>query len=103
YNYISSTLTGYIGTVDMVNNRYIDTVEQAQVLWALSTSNDPKFLRDGKGNFWNVETEAAITMQTGDNQVPQPYFGSVPWLEIGSTDGISVICEDGDGAWDSLY
>lgn len=103
YNYISSTLTGYIGTVDVVNNQYVDTVDQAQALWALSTSNNPKFLRDRKGNFWNVQTEAAVTMQTGDNQSPQPYFGSVPWLEIGSTEGVSVICEDGDGAWESLY
>lgn len=102
YNYRSSTLTGYIGQVDMVNNRYADTVDQANALWDLSVSTGPKFLRDRKGNFWRVETHAAITMQTGDNQAPQPYFGSVPWLESGDTDGVSVVCEAGDGAWNDL-
>lgn len=102
YNYISSTLTGYIGKVDMVNNRYIDTVEQAAALWELSTSTDPKFLRDRKGNFWRIETQAAITMQTGDNQAPQPYFGSIPWMESGPVNGASVICQSGDNGWNDL-
>ena len=102
YNYISSTLTGYIGKVDTVNNRYIDTVEQAAALWELSTSTDPKFLRDRKGNFWRIETQAAITMQTGDNQAPQPYFGSIPWMESGPINGASVICQSGDNGWNDL-
>lgn len=101
-NYIASTLTGYIGQVDMVNNKYVDTVDQAAAIWELSTSNDPKFLRDRKGNFWRIETQAAVTMQTGDNQAPQPYFGSIPWMETGSTNGVSVICQDGDGGWSDL-
>lgn len=40
-------------------------------------------------------------MQTGDTMVPQPYFGSFPWAEVGAADGISIICQPGDGAWDS--
>lgn len=102
YNYLSSTLTGYIGTVDMVNNRYIDTLDHAMALWNLSVSTAPKFLRDRKGNFWRIETQAAVTMQTGDTQVPQPYFGSIPWMEIGDTTGASVICEPSDDAWNDL-
>ena len=101
YNFKSSTLTGYIGRVDMKLNQYIDTVDMAEALYNLSVSNNPKFLRDRKGNLWRIQTIAAVSMQTGDTMVPQPYFGSFPWAEVGAADGISIICQPGDGAWDS--
>ena len=100
YNYHSSTLTGYIGRVDFVNNRYVDTVEMADRLRALSVSTDPKFLRDRKGNLWRIETGAAVAFQTGDSQVPQPYFGTFPWVETGDTENISIISGDGDWTGD---
>lgn len=101
YNFKSSTLTGYIGRVDMKLNQYIDTVDMAEALYNLSVSNNPKFLRDRKGNLWRIQTNAAVSMQTGDTMVPQPYLGSFPWAEVGAADGISIICQPGDGAWDS--
>lgn len=101
YNYKSSTLTGYIGRVDMRQNQYIDTVDMAQALWDLSVSTSPKFLRDRKGNLWRIQTSASVTMQTGDTMAPQPYFGSFPWAEVGTADGASILCEPGDGGWDS--
>ena len=101
YNFKSSTLTGYIGRLDMKLNQYIDTVDMAEALYNLSVSNNPKFLRDRKGNLWRIQTNAAVSMQTGDTMVPQPYFGSFPWAEVGAADGISIICQPGDGAWDS--
>lgn len=102
YNYKSSTLTGYIGIVDMMANQYIDTVDMAQSLWALSVSQSPKFLRDRKGNLWAIQTSAAITMQTGDVQAQQPYFGSLPWAEVSSCDGVSIISTPSDDSWDSV-
>lgn len=102
YNYNSSTLTGYIGVVDMTANQYIDTVDMAQALWALSVSQTPKFLRDRKGNLWAIQTSAAITMQTGDVQAQQPYFGSLPWAEVASSDGVSIIATPSDDSWDSV-
>lgn len=102
YNYNSSTLTGYIGIVDMTANQYIDTVDMAQALWALSVSQTPKFLRDRKGNLWAIQTSAAITMQTGDVQAQQPYFGSLPWAEVAPSDGVSIIATPSDDSWDSV-
>lgn len=102
YNYKSSVLTGYIGKVDMNVNQYIDTVDMADKIWELSTSNSPKFLRDRKGNFLYIQTSSAISMQTGDNTIPQTYFGSVPWAELNTTKNMSVICEPTDGAWDDI-
>ena len=96
YNFQSSTLTGYIGRVDFARNRYFDTVEQADALRGLSVSQAPKFLRDRKGNLWRVETGGAVSFQTGDNQVPQPYFGTFPWVEVGEVGGASIICAEGD-------
>lgn len=102
YNFKSSTLTGYIGIVDMTQNQYLDTVDMAESLWALSTSDTPKFLRDRKGNLWCIQTSAAITMQTGDVQAQQPYFGSLPWAEVAPADGISIISTPSDDSWDSV-
>ena len=95
-NYQSSTLTGYIGRVDFEKNIYVDTVGQADALRALSVSIDPKFLRDRKGNLWRIETGGAVSFQTGDNQPPQPYFGTFPWVEVGSVDGASIFSGEGD-------
>lgn len=95
-NYQSSTLTGYIGEVDYKRNRYQDTVNMADRLRALSVSPDPKFLRDRKGNLWRIETGAAVSFQTGDNQSPQPYFGTFPWVETGDAEGASIISGPGD-------
>lgn len=102
YNYNSSTLTGYIGIVDMTANQYLDTVDMAQALWALSVSQSPKFLRDRKGNLWAIQTSAAITMQTGDVQAQQPYFGSLPWAEVASTNDVSIIATPSDDSWDAV-
>lgn len=96
YNYQSSTLTGYIGRVNFKENRYEDTVDMADRLRALSVSTAPKFLRDRKGNLWRIETGAAVAFQTGDNQVPQPYFGTFPWVEVGSVQGASIVSGPGD-------
>lgn len=103
YNYRSSTLTGYIGRVDFMENRYIDTVEMAEEIWALSVSSNPKFLRDRKGNLWRVETGAAVSFQTGDKQAPQPYFGSFPWVEVGPVDGPIISgADDWDGDTEAM-
>jgi len=96
YNYQSSTLTGYIGRVDFEGNRYVDSVDMADRLRALSVSTDPKFLRDRKGNLWRVETGAAVSFQTGDNQAAQPYFGTFPWVETGNAENVSIISTAGD-------
>lgn len=96
YNYQSSTLTGYIGRVNFKENRYEDTVDMADRLRTLSVSTAPKFLRDRKGNLWRIETGAAVAFQTGDNQVPQPYFGTFPWVEVGSVQGASIVSGPGD-------
>lgn len=99
FNYKSSILTGYIGTVDMVANQYVDTVAMAEALYSLSVSATPKFLRDRKGNLWNIQTNSAVGMQTGDVQAQQPYMGTLPWAEVGPVADASIIAEPGDGAW----
>lgn len=99
FNYKSSILTGYIGTVDMIANQYVDTVAMAEALYSLSVSATPKFLRDRKGNLWNIQTNSAVGMQTGDVQAQQPYMGTLPWAEVGPVDDASIIVAPGDGAW----
>lgn len=100
-NYQSSTLTGYIGRVNYGRNIYYDTVDMADELRGLSVSTAPKFLRDRKGNLWRIETGAPVSFQTGDDQVPQPYFGTLPWVETGTVEGASIISGEGDWTGDS--
>lgn len=102
FNYKSSILTGYIGTVDMIANQYVDTVAMAEALYSLSVSATPKFLRDRKGNLWNIQTNSAVGMQTGDVQAQQPYMGTLPWAEVGPVGDASIIAEPGDGAWGNV-
>lgn len=91
--YKSGTLQAYIGKVGMFNGTwdYQDTVSLADQIYALSESPNPKFLKDRKGNLWMVEIGAPIGMTTGDNMVQQPLMAAIPWVEIGSTDGIAII------------
>ena len=94
-NFKSGTLQGYIGYVDFENNTYVDTPDMADALFELSTSENPKFLKNRKGDIWRIETSGAITMTVGDNIPQQPYTGAIPWVEVGSAENASVILEEG--------
>lgn len=86
----SGTLQAYIGKIGE-NGRYVDTAAQMEALYSLSVSAKPKFLRDRKGNFWRVETSAAVGITMLDGTREQAAQVSLPWAEVGSTDEVSVI------------
>lgn len=97
-NYRSGTLTALIGRVDQIENRYIDSAALAQEIMALSLDSRPKFLKDRKGNFFQVEVSAAIVMTMNDVQAEQSVTVQLPWAEIGSVEDLSFIRTEEDGA-----
>lgn len=89
-NYKTGTLTGYIGTVSEDTHEYSDTVQEVDKVMALSSSKNTLFLIDPKGHFLRIHTSGAITSQTQVEKNVMPQSVTVPWVEIGSAEGITV-------------
>ncbi len=94
-NALSGALTSYIGKVNE-DGIYEDTNEQVKALYALSTSVKPKFLKDRKGNLYNVEISGEIQMSTFDNSAIQAKTIRLPWREIGDATNASIITTQSD-------
>ena len=92
HNYKSGTLYGLIGAVDGSTGqpRYTDTIEWREALYALSVSQRPLFLKNRKGDLLRIRISAPIVMTTGDNTREQTQTISLPWVEVGSTEGVSL-------------
>lgn len=89
-NYKSGTLSGYIGSITPDTHEYTDTVKQVDQVMALSSSKNTLFLVDPKGHLLRIHTNGAITSQTQVEKSVMPQTVTVPWVEIGSADGITV-------------
>lgn len=91
-NYKSSSLTGLIGAIDWTSGQpeYIDTIEWRDMIYALSTTSNPLFLKTRKGELIRVKISGPISMQTGDAMWEQPFTMTLPWVETGSANGVSL-------------
>lgn len=101
-NYRSGTLKGLIGKVDPVTNQYSDTVELAQELNDLSTSNWTIFLKDRKGNMYMVRTGSAIQTTITDVYPNQATSIAIPWVEIGDASDAVVLAVPGDDVYEEM-
>ena len=99
-NYRSGTLSAYTGSAK--NGKYADSLAVIDELLALSTSSDAKFLKNRKGEIMRVEISAPITMQTSDKYAQQPVKIQLPWAEIGSMDGVSIISQETDAFYSQV-
>lgn len=101
-NYRSGTLKGLIGKVDPTTNQYSDTVELAQELNDLSTSEWTLFLKDRKGNMYMVRTGSAIQTTITDVYPNQATSIAIPWVEIGDASNAVVLAVPGDDVYEEL-
>ena len=103
--YASGTLSALIGSVNQNTATYNDSWELADRISALSTSNNPKFLRDMKGKIWRVETSDAIVTEISTRNKFMPIKVTIPWVEVGSAEGVSIIAVAGDFVYatDGIY
>ena len=96
--YKSGTLKGYIGSATGLN-RYTDSLSLQDAIYAISTSRLTKFYKNRKGDVLVVETNAAISMETGDNSPEQPMFATIGWAEVAEFKNISVVSTPTDSFW----
>lgn len=91
-NYKSGTLGGLIGAVDWTQGQpvYVDTLAWKNALYALSVSQNALFLKNRKGELLRIRVSAPVTMTTDDKTRAQAQTISLPWVEVGSADGVSL-------------
>lgn len=90
-NYKTGSVSGYIGTIAAGAHEYSDTISQSEALFELSNTENALFLLDPKGHLIRIHTEAPITLDIDHRKKQMPQTMTVPWVEIGSTDGIHII------------
>ena len=93
HNYKSGTLSGLIGGVELSDGRleYRDTLALRDALYVLSTRQGPLFLKNRKGDLLRVRVAGPITMTTADATREQMQTVSLPWVEVGSAAGVSLV------------
>lgn len=89
-NYKSGTISGYVGSITEDSHEYSDTVKDVDSVMALSTSTNTLFLIDPKGHLLRIHTNGAITSQTQIEKNVMPQLVTVPWVEIGPAEGITL-------------
>ncbi len=99
--YKSGILTALIGSINQSQTGYEDSWQLADELSALSLSMNPKFLRDMKGAIWKVETSAAISTQVSNTSYAQPITISIPWVEVGDSERVSIVATPSDPIWET--
>lgn len=97
-NWKSGTLDSFIGYVDYTNgqNTYSDTIELRDAIYKLSTSTNPLFLKNRKGDLLSVRISGEISMETLDNTKEQAQTVTIPWVEVGTTTGVSITVNPGE-------
>ena len=94
----SGTLNSLLSNVEKFD--YNDTVEQMQALFNLSKSENTLFLKDMKGNISMIAISSPITQTVNTKSFKQETTISLPWEEIGSCEGISIIQTSNDIGWE---
>lgn len=91
-NYKSGSLTALLGAVEWTSGqpKYRDTIDLRDAIYALSTSQKPLFLKNRKGDLLRVRISGAISMKTNDTTREQAQTMTLPWVEVGSAEGVSL-------------
>lgn len=84
---------------NVANGKYQDTALQMENLYAISQCRNPMFLKDPKGNLYMVTISAPISQTINVKSFEQRVTVSIPWEEIGSADGVSIIQTPNDQGW----
>lgn len=94
-NYCSGTLSAAIGHV-LASGEYKDTNAVRNAVYALSTTQDTLFLKNRRGNLWQIRAGGAISMSTMDGSCQQVQTVTLPWVEIGSVDEARILIAPDD-------
>lgn len=89
-NYKSGTLSALIGIIG-ADARYYDDIEMRDAIYNLSTTNNTLFLRNNKGDLMEIAIVDQISMTTQDNTAELVTTASIPWVEVGTADNVSIV------------
>lgn len=95
---ISGTLSALLSNVR--DGEYADTVEQMQRLFDISLSNNHFFLKDMKGNLYEVAPSGAIQQTINTKSAVQQVTVSIPYKEVGDASDVSIIQLPTDDGWE---
>lgn len=95
----SGTLSALLSNVN--NGQYADTIEQQKRLNNLSLSTNTFFLKDMKGNIYMVAISNSITQTIENKSAKLQVNISIPWEEIGSINGVSIVSTPNDKNWNN--
>lgn len=94
-NYRSGTLSGYIGYVGG-GAAYMEKDDLRMELYALSTTGNTLFLKNRKGDLIQIRIAGEVSISTLDASQQQAQTASIPWVEIGSTEGKRIVITEDD-------
>lgn len=94
-NYRSGTLSGYIGYVGG-GAEYMEKGDLRMELYALSTTRNTLFLKNRKGDLIQIRIAGEVSINTMDDTRQQAQTASIPWVEIGPTDGKRIVITEDD-------
>lgn len=87
-NYLTGSISAYLS--NPYNSRYQDTVEQYNAFIDFIADENPKLLKDRKGNGWIVAT-TGNQMQYEDVSSEQITVVSFEFVQLGDLDDVSII------------
>lgn len=85
----SGTLSALLSNVQ--NSSYADTARQMDELYSISESANTFFLKDTKGNFYEIAISAPVRQTLNLSSVVQQTTVNVAWEEVGDSKGLSVV------------
>lgn len=97
-NYMSGTLSGYIGSVGD-DHEYHDTKRDRDGLFALSTTKNALFLKNRKGDLARIRISGNVSVNTQDATKAQAQIAAVPWVESGSGAEAQIYLTKNDALW----
>ena len=65
-------------------------------LYALSTTGNTLFLKNRKGDLIQIRIAGEVSVSTLDASQQQAQTASIPWVEIGSTEGKRIVITEDD-------
>ena len=96
--YKTGKVSGYIGKTNNLN-QYSDTISLQNAIYDISVSPLEKFLKTRKGDVIKVDTASSIQMKTEDNSTQQALKATLDWVEVGDSEGASIVSVSTDQFW----
>lgn len=101
-NYQEGTLGSLIGVIDKTTGKYSDSIALRDAIYALSTTTNTLFLKNRKGDLFPIRTSAPVGMETWDGSAAQAQTVSLPWVQVGSGEGESILLTPEDTGWTTV-